>query len=161
VLAGLKAGERVASNGNFLIDSQTRLSGGMTGLFGGSKEFANHDHQQPEKLATNTEQQSAAKLVFSTDPKPLKGAAPNTFHAQLTDAAGKPITDAQMKVTVVMPAMPAMNMPEMRATGDLAWNGNEYEGRVNVPIAGVWNVTIEAMRKGQTIARAQERRMAN
>jgi len=40
VLAGLKEGERVVTRGNFLIDSQTRITGGMTGLFGGSKEFA-------------------------------------------------------------------------------------------------------------------------
>ena len=43
VLAGLKEGERIVSQGNFLIDSQTRITGGMTGMFGGSKEF---DHGQ-------------------------------------------------------------------------------------------------------------------
>src|SRR5262249_12508302 len=30
VLAGLRTGEEVVTNGNFLIDSQTRLTGGMT-----------------------------------------------------------------------------------------------------------------------------------
>lgn len=159
VLAGLTAGERVATNGNFLIDSQTRLSGGMTGLFGGSKEFVNEDHQ-PAKRAAAMGAQSSAKLTFSTDPKPLKGASGNTFHVQLSDAAGKPITDAQIRVTILMPAMPAMNMPEMRTTGDLAWSGKEYEGKVTVPMAGVWNVTIEAVRNGQTIASVHERLMA-
>lgn len=161
VLAGLTPGERVATNGNFLIDSQTRLSGGMTGLFGGSKEFGNRDHAGPEKPAGSKEPRAAAKLSFSTDPTPLKGAAANTFHVQLTDAAGKAIADARIKVTVVMPAMPAMNMPEMRATGELGWNGREYEGKVQVPTAGVWNVTVEAVREGQTIASTHERLVAN
>ena len=158
VLAGLKPGERVATNGNFLIDSQTRLSGGMTGLFGGSKEFAS---QQEAKPIGAPEAQPAAKLTFSTDPKPLKVAAVNTFRVQLTDAAGKPIANAQIKVTVVMPAMPAMNMPEMRVTSELVWNGREYEGKVQVPTAGVWNVTVEAVREGQAIASTHERLMAN
>ena len=161
VLGGLALGERVVSNGNFLIDSQTRLTGGMTGLFGGSKEFANKEHQQADKPPINKEQENAAKLTFSAYPKPLKGATTNTFHAQLTDPTGKAITDAQIKVTVVMPAMPAMNMPEMRATGNLSWNGKEYAGKVNVPMAGVWNVSVEAVRNGQTIASAHERLMAN
>ena len=40
VMKGLKAGDKVVLNGNFMIDSQAQLSSGMTGLFGGSKEFA-------------------------------------------------------------------------------------------------------------------------
>ena len=32
-------GERVVTKGNFLIDSQTRLTGSITGMFGGSKAF--------------------------------------------------------------------------------------------------------------------------
>jgi len=39
VLAGLDEGERVVTEGNFMLDSQTRITGGMSGMFGGSKEF--------------------------------------------------------------------------------------------------------------------------
>jgi len=46
VLAGLKEGERIVSQGSFLIDSQTRITDGMTGMFGGSKEF---DHGQADQ----------------------------------------------------------------------------------------------------------------
>ena len=38
--AGLALGDKVVLNGNFLIDSQAHLSSGMSGLYGGSKEFA-------------------------------------------------------------------------------------------------------------------------
>jgi hypothetical protein len=78
---------------------------------------------------------------------------------QLVDATGKAITDAQLRVTLVMPAMPSMNMPEMRATADLSWNGKEYSGTINVPTAGSWATTIEATRGAQLLA-SQHARLA-
>jgi Cu(I)/Ag(I) efflux system membrane fusion protein len=151
VISGLKPGERVVTNGNFLIDSQTRLSGGMTGLFGGSKEFG--DRQANGGGPPESQQPSAkmAKLTYRVDPEPLKGAAPAKFAVQLMDG-GNPVTDAQVKITLVMPAMPSMSMPEMRASGALSWNGKEYSGTVDVPMAGPWNTTIEAARNGHVLA---------
>jgi membrane fusion protein, copper/silver efflux system len=152
VISGLKAGERVVTNGNFLIDSQTRLSGGMTGLYGGSKEFGDHQTNgggSPESQQTDAK---TAKLTFRTDPDPLKGAAPARFYVQLVDDAGKPVADAQVKITFVMPAMPSMSMPEMRASGELSWNGKDYSGTIDVPMAGSWNTTIEATRNGHVLA---------
>jgi Cu(I)/Ag(I) efflux system membrane fusion protein len=151
VISGLKLGERVVTNGNFLIDSQTRLSGGMSGLFGGSKEFgdrqtnggASPESQEPETKST--------KLTYRVDPDPLKGAATAKFTVQLLDA-GKPVADAEVKITLVMPAMPSMSMPEMRASGALSWNGKEYSGTIDVPMAGPWNITIEATRNGHVLA---------
>jgi len=151
VISGLKPGERVVTNGNFLIDSQTRLSGGMTGLFGGSKEFG--DRQANGGGSPESDQAGAktAKLTYRADPDPLKGAAPAKFTVQLLDA-GKPVTDAQVKITLVMPAMPSMSMPEMRASGELSWNGKEYSGTIDVPMAGSWNTTIEAIRNRHVLA---------
>jgi len=40
VSSGLVLGDKVVLNGNFLIDSQAHLSSGVSGLYGGSKEFA-------------------------------------------------------------------------------------------------------------------------
>ena len=151
VISGLKPGERVVTNGNFLIDSQTRLSGGMTGLFGGSKEFGDHPASaggSPESLQANA---NTAKLTYRIDPDPLKGAAPAKITVQLLDA-GKPVADAQVKITLVMPAMPSMSMPEMRASAELSWNGKEYSGVIDVPIAGPWNTTLEATRNGHVLA---------
>jgi Cu(I)/Ag(I) efflux system membrane fusion protein len=158
VISGIKPGERVVTNGNFLIDSQTRLTGGMTGLFGGSQEFGDH-----QALGGGTPEPSPknAKLTYRTDPDPVRGAAATKFYVQLTDADGKPIPDAKVTVTLVMPAMPAMNMPEMRAAVDLSWNGKEYGGTVNIPMAGSWNTTIEATRNGQLLASEHARLTAN
>jgi Cu(I)/Ag(I) efflux system membrane fusion protein len=150
VISGVKSGERIVTDGNFLIDSQTRLTGGMTGLFGGSKEFG--DHQTPGGGTPEQPSPKAAKITYRMDPDLLKGAAPAEFYVQLVDATGKAITDAQVKVTLVMPAMPSMNMPEMRATADLSWNGKEYGGTINVPTAGSWTTTIEVTRGGQLLA---------
>src|ERR1035437_7256114 len=40
VVSGLSPGDKVVLSGNFLLDSQAHLSSGMSGLYGGSKEFA-------------------------------------------------------------------------------------------------------------------------
>jgi membrane fusion protein, copper/silver efflux system len=158
VMSGLKVGEKVVTNGNFLIDSQTRLSGGMTGLFGGSKEFGKGDSagSQPP-VQTNAPAAQKAKLTFAVDPNPPKGGSDAMFHITLTDTEGKPIPDAQVKVTLVMPAMPSMGMPEMRSTYDVPWVGGMYMGKGQVPMAGPWNVTVEAMRNGQVIATQRTR----
>ena len=143
VLAGLKEGERIVSQGNFLIDSQTRITGGMTGLYGGSKEF---DRGQAEKTAV-----SQVKLTFRSDPETPRGNSDATLHATVLDALGKPVTDAQVSVALIMPAMPAMGMGEMRAAADLAWKGSDYVGKVKVPMAGSWNVEVNASRNGQLL----------
>ncbi len=155
VLRGLSAGDKVVTNGNFLIDSQTRLSGSMSSLFGGSKEFKNGE--EPQKSAAPNASQpppsnETAKLTFMIDPNPPKGAADAMFHITLNDANGKPIPDAKVTVTFVMPAMPAMGMPEMRVSYDVPWSGGMYMGKGKVPMAGSWNVTVEATRNGQRIA---------
>jgi hypothetical protein len=67
------------------------------------------------------------------------------------DASGKPVTDVQVKVTLIMPAMPAMGMGEMRATSDLTWKGSDYAGTIKVPTAGSWNVEVNASRNGQLL----------
>src|SRR5207302_7052069 len=121
VLAGLKAGDRVVAQGNFMIDSQTRITGGMTGLFGGSKQY------DSGQSAVSSEVQ----FRFSADPAP-KGGSNTTVHVALLGASGQPISDAAVKLALVMPAMPAMNMPEMRSPADLTWDGAQYTGAVKV-----------------------------
>ena len=152
VMSGLKLGERVVLNGNFMIDSQAQLSSGMTGLFGGSKEFATGQQGEAANFAT------AAKIELHAQGE-LKGAEENAFLATLIDPSGKPISDAQVTVTLVMPAMPSMNMPEMRNSFALTWVASQqaYAGKGNVPMAGSWNATVEARKDGNVIASARIR----
>ena len=72
VISGLKAGDKVVLNGNFMIDSQAQLSSGMTGLFGGSKEFANG--QQGQAAGAPNAAPGGAKIELHA-PGELKGGA--------------------------------------------------------------------------------------
>jgi RND family efflux transporter MFP subunit len=148
VLAGLKEGERIVSQGSFLIDSQTRITGGMTGMFGGSKEF---DHGQADQGQAQRPAVPQIKLTFRSDPGTPRGNSDATLHVTVLDGSGKAVTDAQVKVTLIMPAMPAMGMGEMRATSDLTWKGSDYAGTIKVPTAGSWNVEVNASRNGQLL----------
>jgi Cu(I)/Ag(I) efflux system membrane fusion protein len=134
VTKGVTTGERVVTRGNFLIDSQSRLTGSMSGIFGGSKGFAEQ-----------------ATVTFRLEPSAPKGGADAKFHVAVTAPDGKPITDAQVQLTLVMPAMPAMGMREMRSSFNLTWNGSEYMGSGTIPMAGPWNVTVEGRRDGQVL----------
>ncbi|MGO9862327.1 MAG: efflux RND transporter periplasmic adaptor subunit [Terriglobales bacterium] len=150
VLAGLKEGDRVVTQGNFLIDSQTRITGGMTGLFGGSKQF-----ESGQEAGS-----AAVRFKFRADPASPKGESTTTVHLTVLDASGKTVSDAEVKVALVMAAMPAMNMPETRSSADLAWNGSDYTGTVKVPSSGSWNVEIEARRNGQRLGTYRSRLVA-
>jgi RND family efflux transporter MFP subunit len=148
VLAGLREGERIVSQGSFLIDSQTRITGGMTGMFGGSKEF---DHGQAGQGQAQAPAVPQIKFTFRSDPETPRGNSDATLYVTVLDASGKAVTDAQVKVTLIMPAMPAMGMGEMRATTDLTWKGSDYVGTIKVPTAGSWNVEVNASRNGQLL----------
>jgi YtkA-like len=150
VVGGLKAGENVVLNGNFMIDSQAQLSSGMTGLYGGSKAFASGQQGQ-------TGAGGGAKIELRTIAELKEGQ--NPFQAAVTDDQGKAISDAQVTVTLVMPAMPSMNMPEMRNSFPLAWDpGHQiYAGKGTVPMSGSWTATVEARRDGTVIASAHSR----
>jgi RND family efflux transporter MFP subunit len=148
VLAGLKEGERIVSQGSFLIDSQTRITGGMTGMFGGSKEF---DHGQADQGQAQAPAVPQIKFTFRSDPQTPRGNSDATLHVTVLDASEKAVTDVQVKVTLIMPAMPAMGMGEMRAASDLTWKGSNYAGTIKVPTAGSWNVEVNASRNGQLL----------
>src|SRR5881296_754105 len=144
VTRGVKAGERVVTHGNFLIDSQTRLTGTITGMFGGSKAYGG-------ETASSQAPASNYTITVQSEPTLLKGGSEGTFHVRVTGPDGKPVADAQVQMTLIMPAMPSMGMGEMRSMIDLSWNGSEYVGKGTVAMAGPWNITVEARRGGQLL----------
>lgn len=149
VTSGLALGDKVVLSGNFLIDSQAHLSSGMSGMYGGSKEFAANSAS-----AGSAPDANAVKLDLRSDNTPLKVGEDNEFHVTLTGADGKPIADAQVKITLTMPAMPSMGMPEMKSSYDLPWSANEhaYMGNGQPGMSGSFNVTVEASKAGAVIA---------
>ena len=68
------------------------------------------------------------------------------------DLAGKPVTDADVSLLFVMPAMPAMKMPEMRNEVKLtSAGGGAYTGTGPVTMAGTWTVTVSVKQGGKEI----------
>ena len=51
VLSGLLEGEYVVTKGNFLLDSQSQLTGGMSVLWGGAQEIKGEGESQPKEEA--------------------------------------------------------------------------------------------------------------
>jgi nitrogen fixation protein FixH len=90
-----------------------------------------------------------AEITFTSPETPKMG--DNTFEVMVMQD-GKPVDDANVSIEFHMPAMPAMNMAEMRTKADLKSAGNgTYRGNGQVMMAGNWDVTVMAMRDGQEI----------
>jgi Cu(I)/Ag(I) efflux system membrane fusion protein/cobalt-zinc-cadmium efflux system membrane fusion protein len=147
VFKGVRAGERVVSSANFLVDSEAQLQAAM-----GS--FAPPPPGAGAAAAMNAPAQQIG-IDLSTEPEPPhKGA--NTVKVTLTGADGKAVTGAQVSVTFFMAAMPAMGMAAMRDVATLADKGSgTYEGPLQLQTAGTWQVTVTVQRGGQTIATKQ------
>ena len=95
---------------------------------------------------------SKARIVLRYEPDPPKAASPITFHVSVLDSTGKVLTDYQVWVTLVMPAMPSLQMGEMRLNTDLGWNGTEYSGAAALPMEGPWDLTVNVGKNGQSWA---------
>ncbi|HYL34779.1 MAG TPA: FixH family protein [Bryobacteraceae bacterium] len=145
VTKGLKAGERVVTSANFLIDSESQLQAAM-----GS--FAPPPPGAGPASAANAPQ---VLLDYSSNPStPRLGA--NALRVKLTGPDGAPIAGAQVTATFFMPAMPAMGMAAMRNVATLnEKGGGVYEGPVQIQMGGTWQVTLLATKNGQTIAQKQ------
>ena len=92
----------------------------------------------------------AAEITFKSEPAtPLVGE--NALEVMVMQD-GKPVNDAQVSVEFQMPAMPQMNMAEMKNKTELSPAGNGvYRGKGQVMMAGDWNVTVTATRSGQEL----------
>jgi len=141
VLKGLKAGDRIVSSANFLIDSEAQLQGSMGG-------FA----PLPTAAGTGQKPTDEFQVDFATQPSPPRKGE-NTLRVKLTGADGKHVAGAEVSVTFFMPAMPAMGMTSMRAVSTLADKGQGvYEGAIQLGAGGTWDVTVTATKNGQAVA---------
>ena len=146
VLKGLKAGERIVSSANFLVDSEAQLQAAI-GSFAPPPPGAG-------AAAVNAPPQQVA-MDFTTQPSPPRKGG-NTLRVKLNSAEGKPISGARLNVTFYMAAMPAMGMAAVRKQVTLTEKGNgNYEGLLDLPSGGSYEVTVAAQRNGQTIAAQQ------
>ncbi|MGH7799855.1 MAG: efflux RND transporter periplasmic adaptor subunit [Thermodesulfobacteriota bacterium] len=140
VITGLQEGERVVRNATFFVDSESRLKAAFQSLSGGREELVAVGGSQARG-------KSDIKITFSTDPDPPESGK-TTFRFKLTDSEGKPITDAKVKFTILMPAMPGM--AEMRSASDARHAGDGvYEGELNISVSGGWILGVGALVPGK------------
>jgi RND family efflux transporter MFP subunit len=143
VLSGLKAGDRVVSSANFLIDSEAQLQSA-------SQNFAPLAETAPAASSGNIAEKIS--IDFKSDPSPLR-TGENRLQVTLTQTDGKPASGLQVKAAFFMAAMPQMGMAAMHAEATLSdQGGGHYQGSIDVPMGGTWQVTVTAMRGGQTVA---------
>ena len=89
--------------------------------------------------------------IMLMQPKAVK-TGDNQFEVMVKGADGNPVTDADVSVLFVMPAMPAMKMAEMRYEVKLKPSGaGMYTGSGNVMMAGTWNVTVSVKQGGKDL----------
>jgi Cu(I)/Ag(I) efflux system membrane fusion protein/cobalt-zinc-cadmium efflux system membrane fusion protein len=145
VLKGLKAGEQIVTSANFLIDSESQLQAALGSFV----------PPPPGAGAASTSNAPQGNVELSSEPHPPKKGS-NVFRVKLTDANGAAIPGAEVSVTFLMPAMPAMGMAAMRTPVTLSDKGNGlYEGSGQLESGGTWQVTILAKKNGQLIATKQ------
>jgi hypothetical protein len=76
----------------------------------------------------------------------------NTLTVKVTDASGKPVTDAQVSVRFYMPPMPGMAPMEFNPPATL--KGNAYTFTSNVPMEGGWKADVSVARPGKAAVTA-------
>jgi mono/diheme cytochrome c family protein len=94
-------------------------------------------------------------ITLTTTPSPL-GLGQNRFDVTIKDAAGQPVTNADVGLALVMPADPNTKHPEMRTEGKLNnAGGGKYGGVAMVTMAGTWNVTVTATQNGKLLGQTK------
>ncbi len=98
-----------------------------------------------------TSAQTAPTITLTTTPSPL-GLGQNRFDVTITDGSGRPISDADVVLSLVMPADSKTKHPEMRTEGKLnTAGGGKYSGVAMVTMAGTWDITVTATQSGKPL----------
>ena len=142
ILDGVKEGEQVATSATFFLDSESQLRGGL------------QNYEVPAGAAPAAPG-PALDITFRPRPDPPK-TGESTFEVTVKDPMKGPVTDADVSVTLFMPAMPTMNMPAMRNETRLPHAGNGvYRGPGQLLMAGRWEATVTVSRGGQRLGSKQ------
>lgn len=74
----------------------------------------------------------------------------NAAQVEVTDATGRLVTDAKVKLDYSMPAMPGM--PAMNYSADVKQTGEVYNAMLNLSMAGSWNVDVKVTHDKKTVS---------
>lgn len=94
--------------------------------------------------------------VYDADPIKIRTSSENSIFAvgenvvtiELSDAAGKRITDAEVDIYYYMPSMPAMNYE-----AGTTLNGGIYNAVIKPVMPGMWRADINVKKAGNIISK--------
>jgi hypothetical protein len=141
IQSGLSAGERVVTAANFILDSESRLKG----------VFANMGTPDQKQISVSGPTQSLRVEII--EPKAAK-VGQNSIRLMVTDAAGNPVTEAEVDVTLFMPQMGSMAPMTSKASLKPVKPG-EYQGQVDIPMAWTWQTTVSVKKDGRPMGSTQ------
>lgn len=149
VQKGLKAGERIVTSANFLVDSESQLQAAIGSFVPpppGAGAAAAMNAPAP---------QAVAQIEFTTEPSPVRKGT-NLYRVQLRAADGSPLSGATISVRSYMAGMPEMGMPAMNVVTQLAEKASGfYEGQARLESGGKWQITITVTKNGVGIGTKQ------
>ncbi len=95
----------------------------------------------------------SVRIDYRADPDPPRAGA-SEVQVTVMQPDGAPMTDAEVSVSYYMPAMPSMNMPEMRDVFPLAHRSDgTYSGTARLSMGGTWQVTVAVAQRGETVGK--------
>ena len=155
VLGGLKAGDKIVTSGNFLVDSESKLAAAesMMGMMGqiGMGDWKMESAKPMEMgggavamVGPREKTVGSLKLRVSTAPEPAK-LGDNTLRIEIMDAKGQPITDAVVALEYTMD-MPGMKIDKAQAVHT---RGGVYEAKARFTMVGPWGITVRVQQPGQ------------
>ena len=137
IAEGLRAGDRVVTGANFIVDSESRLKGAFATMGAPA--------QAPAANQRGTQQTLAVEVL---EPKSAKTGM-NAIRLLVKDANGTAITGAEVTVVLFMPQMGTMAPMSSKATLTEVGNG-VYAGQIEFLMAWTWQTTV-TVRKGGTV----------
>jgi YtkA-like protein len=138
---GLKPGERVVTGANFIVDSESRLKGAFASM------------GAPSKASAGSAPAGQSISLEVLEPKTAKTGM-NPIRLLVKDTSGKPITGAQVDVTLFMPQMGSMAPMTSKATLPELGNGI-YSGEIEFQMAWTWQTTVTVRKNGSVVGVAQ------
>jgi Cu(I)/Ag(I) efflux system membrane fusion protein len=158
IVSGLSTGERVATSGNFLIDSESKLAAagsmmemmGAIGMGDWQMESAKPMEMGGQVAQAKPMEKKVGSLIVtvSTTPESAK-LGDNILRIQVKHLTNKPVTDATVNIEYTMD-MPGMMIDKAQAAHT---SGGIYEAKVRFTMAGPWGITVSVQRPGQAEVR--------
>jgi len=145
VLSGLSPGERILSSAGFLLDSESRLTEAM-GAMAGMPGMEKGEGATKMAAAETAREKKAGGLTLSLETQPAKPKAGEIqLRLKIQDSKGAPVQDAKVSFASAM-TMPGMAV--VKAEGKRSQEGS-YEAKVNLGMAGTWEISVTIQRPGQ------------